>query len=477
MGKQKVNCRVFTPEKMVCKMLDIIGYKEDLFGKRILENSCGDGRFLVEIVKRYINDCRAKGYDDAIIQTGLEQDINAFEIDKETYLHCIGNLNQVLIDYAIAEVKWSIKNSDALKAKLPADFSYVVGNPPYITYSALSQDERFFIKNKFHVCKEGKPDYYYAFIESALKCLGKQGQLVYLVPSNFFKTRFARRLREYILPFLSEIYDYTNEKVFDSALTFSAIIVCDKNTEKRELVYHDIMRRSSFSISKDTLISSWIFHDNCEDEDNNQMQLQKENLVRFGDVFSAASSIATLYNEAFIIKNRSESDINIEPELLFKAASPKSQANSSVEYIIFPYWFDEKGGIQRYSEDAFFSRFPNTVNHLSSFRDKLDARDSDTTAKWFEYGRSQAIMHLHQKKLLLSTLVTDKVKVFELDERTIPYSGIYIITKSSEYSLSDAKHILEDDRFFEYVKRVGVYANGTSVRISISDVNNYSFCK
>ena len=58
MGKQKVNCKVFTPINVVKKMLDILGYKENLYGKKILENSCGDGSFLVEIITRYIEDCR-----------------------------------------------------------------------------------------------------------------------------------------------------------------------------------------------------------------------------------------------------------------------------------------------------------------------------------------------------------------------------------------------------------------------------------
>ena len=46
------NCRIFTPTKYVNELLDVIGYNDQLYGKSILENSCGDGRILVEIVRR-----------------------------------------------------------------------------------------------------------------------------------------------------------------------------------------------------------------------------------------------------------------------------------------------------------------------------------------------------------------------------------------------------------------------------------------
>ena len=51
-------CQVFTPENYVEKLLDCVGYNEQLYGKKVLENSCGDGKILVSIVGRYILDCK-----------------------------------------------------------------------------------------------------------------------------------------------------------------------------------------------------------------------------------------------------------------------------------------------------------------------------------------------------------------------------------------------------------------------------------
>ena len=64
--------QVFTPPDYVEKLLDAIGYKDNLMGKLILENSCGDGNILVAIVQRYIDDImsavRAKLREDDILQ-------------------------------------------------------------------------------------------------------------------------------------------------------------------------------------------------------------------------------------------------------------------------------------------------------------------------------------------------------------------------------------------------------------------------
>ena len=51
-------CQVFTPRDYVNELLDSVGYKENLYGKRIIENSCGDGNILVAVVQRYIDDCK-----------------------------------------------------------------------------------------------------------------------------------------------------------------------------------------------------------------------------------------------------------------------------------------------------------------------------------------------------------------------------------------------------------------------------------
>ena len=46
-------CQIFTPNDYVNRLLDIVNYTDCLYGKRVLENSCGVGNVLVVIVERY----------------------------------------------------------------------------------------------------------------------------------------------------------------------------------------------------------------------------------------------------------------------------------------------------------------------------------------------------------------------------------------------------------------------------------------
>lgn len=82
---------------------------------------------------------------------------------------------------------------------------------------------------------------------------------------------------------------------------------------------------------------------------------------------------------------------------------------------------------------------------------------------------------MNQNKLLLSTIVTDKVEVYELDAETIPYSGIYITIKDERYNLDDALRILKSREFMEYVMNLGINVSGKSKRITCKDINNYEF--
>ena len=193
-------CQVFTPTENVKQLLDWCGYTDNLYGKKIIENSCGDGSILKEVVRRYIEDCLKTGISKPEIEKGLSNDIYAIEYDEPQYKKCIKNLDIIVKEYQLAKIKWkNIKNEDALLKFYEGKFDYVVGNPPYIKYKALSLDDRKYIRENFETCKKGKFDYCYAFIESSIKSLKNNGKMAYLIPSSIFKNVFA--LIRKILPF------------------------------------------------------------------------------------------------------------------------------------------------------------------------------------------------------------------------------------------------------------------------------------
>ena len=152
--------------------------------------------------------------------------------------------------------------------------------------------------------------------------------------------------------------------------------------------------------------------------------------------------------------------------------SPKTLRYEKEKKIIFPYFYQE-GKLKKYKD--FERRFPNATKHLNGFRKDLDDRDSDKSANWYEYGRSQALAHLDSEKLLVSTIITINVEIYQLDKKTIPYSGIYITVIDKSYTLQDAVDILSSEAFMNYVRNIGISVNGRSLRITCKDINNYRF--
>ena len=101
-----IRCQQFTSEEIANEMLDLLDYKRDLYGKTLLENSCGEGNILCLVVERYITDAISKGYLFKDIVWGLEKDIYGVEIVESTYEKCIENLNLVAKRYGLPQVKW-----------------------------------------------------------------------------------------------------------------------------------------------------------------------------------------------------------------------------------------------------------------------------------------------------------------------------------------------------------------------------------
>ncbi|MFR7927951.1 MAG: Eco57I restriction-modification methylase domain-containing protein [Mediterraneibacter faecis] len=371
-------------------------------------------------------------------------------------------------------VRWNIVNEDYLKWECDRKFEFIVGNPPYITYQELDEENRDYVRKKFSTCEKGKFDYCYAFIERSVDSLSDDGKMSYLIPSSIFKTVFGKKLRSYIKPYLQEIYDYTQDKMFDDVLVKSAIIIINKSITNNEMIYYDMANEDKIYINTENLTNKWFF--------------TKNNIPgtrRFGDYFQVAHVVATLLNEAYVLKEENCQDINefyccngkkIEKKVVRETATPRSLRYKKREKIIFPYDY-KNGKLIRYSTQQFNTQFPGAVNYLNDFREQLDERESDRNALWFEYGRSQALAGLNKRKLLISTVITEKVVVYMLKKKCIPYAGMYIVPKADNktYKLEDAKEILESDEFMKYVQDVGIHISGTSLRITSKDIEEFKF--
>jgi len=467
------NCKIYTPDNWVGILLDEVGYKTDLYGKRVLENSCGTGNILRRIVERYIVDTIAHGYSKEQIKDGLEHDIVGLEVDAKASTICKRRLTLIAKKHGIVDVKWNIIVCDALTYD-SHDFSFVIGNPPYITYHDLSSTDRESLRQKYETCKKGRFDYCYAFIEQSINSLQLGGKLAYIVPNSILKNVWAGGLRSFLRPYLRKILDLKNKNVFEDVTLSPVIIVAQKETQNHsKMVYqcddeHIQMSLNSADISSD----AWAMGS----------YKTAPNKQKFGDYFETANSVATLLNDAFLITEYTNHDDNhiavngllVERAVLRPAVSIKTLNADPQPLIIFPYTYDNEGNIEHYNENVFVENFPGAAAYIRRFQDRLDKRKADKTAKWFEYGRSQAISHLNCEKLVISVMVSGNVRIAVADENTIPFAGLYI-TQKADLPLAKAIEILQQEDFKLYAKQHGVPTTKNSYRISKKILDAYSF--
>ena len=461
------NCQIFTPKETVRYMLDLIEYKNDIFGKKIIDNACGNGNFLLEITERFISDALETNKSLKRIKKGLEDCIVGIEVDRHLVEESRKGLDSIAEKYGIHGVKWSVYCGDGLTIDENQKFDYVVGNPPYIAYKDLDEPQRCNTRKKFKSCEIGKFDYSYAFIEKGLNLLNQNGKMVMIAPSNMFKTVFGEELREIIKPFVTKIIDVSSMRIFSGVLTSPAISVYHKLNQCDTLEYIELKNQNdanSRSIRKESLTGKWIFGEKAVSGHK-----------RFGDYFKVSNSIATLANKVFIHEDIDSEwqTLQVERAVLKPAVSPKSILRSRKQVIIFPYYYSN-GKLMRYKVEEMERRFPHAMSYLKKHRNLLEIRDSDKNSEWYEYGRSQALQHLDCEKLLLSTIITNKVKIFKLQRDEIPYTGLYIIPRQ-EMTLEEAMRILQSEEFYKYLLKIGVKVSGHSIRITARDIEEYRF--
>ena len=462
----KIKCQRFTPYETVIEMLQMAKYdvNNNIIGKKFLDNSFGSGNVLVEAVKCYIMACEMANFSPAVIAEMLHRDIYGIELDEDLYAQCLTRLNTIAENHNLPKVTWNLNCTDALRWETNDRFDFIVGNPPYIAYREIDEQNRKYLRENYKSCSRGKFDYCYAFIEKALRMLSEDGILVQLVPNNIYKNVFAEDLRSMLCTHITQIDIFPSQNLFEEVLTSTSIFVYEANAQPDEIICRDNTNKHDYHIKRSSLKGKWFFGET------------KHSLVktyRFGDYFNASSAVATLLNEAFILSQETLDAEGIEKEIIRPAVSPKAMHLKRTEYIIFPYFYDD-GRLCRIAPEIFEKNYPKAAQYLKTFFDKLQARKSDRGAQWFEYGRSQALQHLNQEKLLLSTVITNAVEVYRIDCDGIPYTGIYV-TPTGDKSIDFAEKILKSKEFMEYIKGIGISVNGKSMRITCSDINNFRF--
>lgn len=463
--ENKDKCQKFTNEEMVNFMVDILPEGYNFSNKKILEYSFGCGNILKMIIEKVVEQYAAKKISKKKAKLLLEENIYGVELDTNLYTSFKHDIDEFLKKNKIKDVKLNLFNEDFLSWNIAKGFDLIIGNPPYIAYKKIDEQNRELIKNSFTTCTKGKFDYYYPFVQKSIDLLNDKGISINLTPSGIFKNVFGNDLREYMKKNIKMIFEFPGQQLFEDTLTSSTIFLIDKNFIGNKLIYKNNTTGFETIIDKKKLEDKWNFLlSNGEKECSNLLS----------DDINVNMTIATLYNKAFILTE--EQKESYKEDVIKLSGSPRTLKKETLEYIIFPYRINENVTERFDSEEHFNSKNPHSYKHLKDFSIKLNARDSDETAKWFEFGRSQALQLINKEKLIISSIITKKVNLYKMQINQIPYSGIVITLKeNSQLSLDDVKVIMESERFYKHLLGLGTSMSGNSFRIAPKDILKYKY--
>ena len=171
----------------------------------ILEPSIGQGDLVTFITNKLINVT-----------------FDMYEID--TKIKLLENIDKNNIIYG-----------DFLKEKITKTYKTIIGNPPYV--------------------KTKKRNLYIDFIEKCYNLLDDDGELIFIIPSDFFKLTSASKLLNTMMinGSFTHIYHPHNEKLFDGANIDIIIFRYNKNnTIIKKVLYNDELK---YIINSDGLIT------------------------------------------------------------------------------------------------------------------------------------------------------------------------------------------------------------------------------
>ncbi|HUB92563.1 MAG TPA: N-6 DNA methylase [Candidatus Saccharimonadales bacterium] len=135
---------------------------------RVLEPSSGTGVFI-----------------DSLLENGFSE-IKGYEIDPE--------------NHGKAKSAADIRIGDYLKTPRTEKFDVVIGNPPYVHWNRIDPETRNFLRNDgfWKRYSNGEWDLLYAFIIWSIEKLREGGELIFIVPYNWFNSTYAKSLRQYL---------------------------------------------------------------------------------------------------------------------------------------------------------------------------------------------------------------------------------------------------------------------------------------
>lgn len=472
-GRKETGC-VYTPPDIVNEVLDAAGYvpTRDLRSMTVLEPSCGNGAFLVEIASRLVESIRlhspSSGDVDSLdgeIASTLSQNIMSIEIDGDA----LEDAKSRVLAMLEKRYSYSPKNPDSIFDSwhagdaigyLQSDktrYDFVVGNPPYVRIHNVGD-----IGNLREIpwCSSGMTDMFYAFYYLGLNHLNGNGTLAYIAPSVWMTSKYGKAMRDDLIAGgnVKTVIDHGDDQLFDgiSAYVATTVLTAGRNGS---------IEYSSPSSGKLTVPydEAWIGGKLMPIADGETRDAFRE--VADGNICDKSVSVRTGFqtgNDALFLD-----EAGIFPDAL-KIDVVKS-STGAMGRMFFPY-------------DADMALLPlDDVNRacldegkppIDAMKPRMSGRSGIIDGNWWGFARTQAISSVPLDKVAIPSLFkpSSPIKAVEAPSGTGVYGMGYYVTGMD---IDEIRSALSSRLFAEYAASVGTPKRGGYLAVNGGDMERY----
>jgi hypothetical protein len=453
---------IYTRQEVVAFILDLIGYTPDkpLHQLPLLEPSFGGGDFLFPVVERLLESCRnhANCPTDA---TALLPAIRAVELHRPTFTATRARLETLLRESGFKEedarslINQWLSQGDFLLEPLKENFSFIVGNPPYVRQELIPDALIAEYRSRFKTIYD-RADIYIPFIERSLSLLSPGGTLGFICSDRWMKNRYGGPLRGLVAErFHLKFYvDMVDTPAFHSEVIAYPAITVIKNEKPgaTRLAHRPEINRQSLSRLACQLLRDepaavevkemhgvargkepWIL------ESPDQLSLVRRLERDFPTLEEAhcrvGIGVATGADKVFIAPY---DELDVEPDRKLPLVMTRDILAGKVEWrgfgVINP--FDDNGGLVP------LSKYPKLAAYLEKHRERIKNRhvSKRNPGAWYRTIDRIYPAIAARPKLLIPDIKGEANVVYE-DGRLYPHHNLYYIT-SDEWNLKALQAVL-----------------------------------
>ena len=280
--------------------------------------------------------------------------------------------------------------SDFLKTKIKKKYKTIIGNPPYV--------------------KTKKTNLYIDFINKCIDLLKNKGELIFVIPSNFFKLTSAIPTIKKMMDngSVTDIFHPHNENLFENA-SIDVIVFryCKDKSLEKQVMYNDELL---YIVESRGLLSF------CKSNNIDKIAID--------ELFSVYVGVVTAKENVY--KNEKFGNIDL-----------LNSENDINKYIYITKFPSENKQINKYllkHKEVLLNR------RIRKFNEK----------NWFEWGAPRNIKIMEEQKnkdcIYVKTLTRDKKVAFK--EKVMYFGGklLMLLPKQTNIDLDKIIHIINDEK-------------------------------